>query len=272
MIPTPLITTSWDDGHPLDLRVAEMLHRSNLQGTFYVPLTADAETMSPGQIRELSASFELGAHTLHHIDLTCVEEHRARHEIVASKSWLEDCTGHPCVMFCPPKGKYARRHLHMIREAGFRGMRTVELVSLDYPRPEAGLLLMPTTLQAFPHGRLCYAKNFARRVAFRNLWLYLLHGRSNNWQDLAQSLLRTALRHGGVFHLWGHSWEIQETAQWKRLEELFQFLGQFTDQAPALTNAQVCRAAKPRVAERGASGDALAAQDGFPFFPSGTSA
>ena len=66
MIPTPLITTSWDDGHPLDLRVAEMLHRSNLQGTFYVPLTADAETMSPGQIRELSASFELGAYPPSH--------------------------------------------------------------------------------------------------------------------------------------------------------------------------------------------------------------
>ncbi len=271
MIPTPLITTSWDDGHPLDLRVAEMLHRSNLQGTFYVPLTADAEAMSPGQIRELSASFELGAHTLHHIDLTCVEEHRARHEIVASKSWLEDCTGHPCVMFCPPQGRYARRHLHMIREAGFRGMRTIELMSLDYPRREAGLLLMPTTLQAHPHGRLCYAKNFARRVAFRNLWLYLLHGRSNNWQDLAISAPhdpppRRRLPPLGPLLGDPRDRTVETTGR------ALPILGPVHRPAPALTNAQVCRAAKPRVAERGASGDALAAQDGFPFFPSGTSA
>ena len=70
MIPTPLITTSWDDGHPLDFRVAEMLSRHNLRGTFYVPRTADNATMSAAEVRELGASFELGAHTLAHVDLT----------------------------------------------------------------------------------------------------------------------------------------------------------------------------------------------------------
>jgi hypothetical protein len=149
-------------------------------------------------------------------------------------------------------GRYARRHLPLIREAGFACVRTVELVSLDYPRPEAGLLLMPTTLQARPHGRLCFARNFAKRGAFRNLWLYILHGRSADWVDLARSLLRVALGRGGVFHLWGHSWELQEDGQWRRLEEFFQFLGQFTGQAPALTNGQVCQAAGQRVA-RGSS-------------------
>ena len=36
--PRHAITTSWDDGHPLDLRLAEMLARSMAWlGTFYVP-------------------------------------------------------------------------------------------------------------------------------------------------------------------------------------------------------------------------------------------
>ena len=41
MKPSTCITTSWDDGHPLDLRVAELLAKYGLQGTFYVPMTAE---------------------------------------------------------------------------------------------------------------------------------------------------------------------------------------------------------------------------------------
>src|SRR5688500_11915407 len=33
-----IVTTSWDDGHPLDIRLAEMLARHGVAGTFYVPL------------------------------------------------------------------------------------------------------------------------------------------------------------------------------------------------------------------------------------------
>jgi len=250
MIRTPLITTSWDDGHPLDFRVAEMLSRHNLRGTFYVPRTADNATMSAAEVRALGASFELGAHTLGHIDLTRVPDDRAWREIVDSRAWLEDSIGQRCLMFCPPKGRYARRHLGMIREAGYLGVRTVELVSLDRPRPEAGLLVMPTTIQAHPHGRIAFARNFARRSAVRNLWLYLLHAPSNDWRDLARSLLHTALRRGGVFHLWGHSWEVEATGQWGRLEEVLQFLGGFLDRAVAVTNGQVCRASQPVRAEQ----------------------
>ena len=68
--------------------------------------------------------------------------------------------------------------------------------------------------------------------------------------DLARSLLHTALRRGGVFHLWGHSWEVEATGQWGRLEEVLQFLGEFVDRAAAVTNGQVCRASQPVRAEQ----------------------
>src|SRR5262249_26496051 len=58
------ITTSWDDGHPLDLRVADLLARHGLRGTFYVPRTAENPTMTARQVRELSGTFEVGGHTL----------------------------------------------------------------------------------------------------------------------------------------------------------------------------------------------------------------
>jgi hypothetical protein len=145
-------------------------------------------------------------------------------------------------MFCPPKGKYTRRQLELIRRAHYACVRTVELLSAAFPHPVAGLLLMPTTVQAFPHGLTAYAKNTIKRGAFKNLWRYLAHGPSSDWTKVARSLLDEVLQRGGVFHLWGHSWELERTGQWQRLEEFLCFMGQCTSQAPALTNWQVCQA------------------------------
>jgi len=241
MNPVTCITTSWDDGHPLDLRVAELLTKHGLHGTFYVPMTAENETMTTAQIRELTLAFEIGAHTLHHVVLTGAPAKQACQEIVCSKSWLEDNTGLPCLMFCPPKGKYSGGHLEMVRKAGYLGLRSVELVSLDFPRPKAGIMLLPTTVQAHPHSIFAFGRNAIRRAAFDNLWRYVAHGRSTDWPALAQSLLRRALKCGGVFHLWGHSWELQKTGQWQRLDEVLRFMSGFESQARSLTNGQICR-------------------------------
>ena len=32
-----IVTTSWDDGHPLDFKIASLLEEYNLKGTFYIP-------------------------------------------------------------------------------------------------------------------------------------------------------------------------------------------------------------------------------------------
>ena len=242
------ITTSWDDGHPLDLRVAELLQRHGLTGTFYVPMTAATETMTAAQLRELALGFEIGAHTLHHNLLTRATEQQAAREIIDSKSWVESNTGSLCLMFCAPAGKFRRQHLKMLREAGYLGLRSVELLSLDLPRRKAGILLMPTTIQAHSQGFLTLARNAAKRAAFRNLWRLFLHGRSAEWPKLAQSLLLEAVKFGGVFHLWGHSWEVQENDQWKRLEETFRFMSWFVNQAVPLANGQICQRCLSQVA------------------------
>jgi len=247
--PEAYITTSWDDGHPLDLRVAELLAKHSLRGTFYVPMTAERETMTADQLRQLSTAFEIGAHTLHHHVLTSGTDEQAWREIVCSKSWLESNTGLPCAMFCPPKGKYGSRHLEMVRKAGYVGVRSVELLSLDFPRGKAGILLLPTTIQAYPHGPFAFARNTIKRMALENLWRLVAHGRSTDWPALARSLLRQTLGSGGVFHLWGHSWELEESGQWRRLDEALRFMSEVISQAPALTNGQICR----RALSRGAS-------------------
>ncbi|HVS88351.1 MAG TPA: glycosyltransferase [Candidatus Acidoferrum sp.] len=234
------ITTSWDDGHPLDLRIAELLAKHGLRGTFYVPLENTRSTLSPVQIRELSSAFEIGAHTVHHLVLTTLTSDRARAEIVQSKAQLEEITGKPCKVFCFPKGRYANAHVEMLAEAGFTGARTVELLSFNRPRAERGIAIMPTTLQACPNPTFTYVRNAAKRFRFKALWSLLLHSHGTDWAATAVALLDHAQQSGGVFHLWGHSWEIEEYQQWRALDRVLAALAEYNRPATYVANSELC--------------------------------
>ncbi|MFY9688779.1 MAG: polysaccharide deacetylase family protein [Candidatus Acidiferrales bacterium] len=217
----PRCTTSWDDGHPLDRRVADLLAKYDLTGTFYVPMETGRSMMTRAQVRELSDAFEVGAHTVHHVVLTDVRDHTAETEIRQSKQQLEEWTGRSCDAFCFPKGRFRRRHLDMVQRAGFRSARTVELLSTRFPQATAGIYLIPTTVQACPYPWTTYAKNSLKRLTLASLVSLVVHVRSTNWVETAHSILRVVARRGGVFHLWGHSWEIDEQQQWPQLEVIF---------------------------------------------------
>lgn len=247
MTATAYLTTSWDDGHPLDRRVAELLAKYALRGTFYVPRAAERPTLTAAALRDLGSVAEVGAHTLHHVVLRGAPAPQAWEEIAGSRRWLEDTLGIPCPMFCPPQGKFSPRDLALIRAAGFTGVRTVELLSLDAPRSQAGLRILPTTIQAHPHGPLAYLRNTLKRAALGNLWRFITHGRARDWGRLAEALLQQAARRGGVFHLWGHSWELEETGQWQRLEDVLRLLSQYTATMPALSNGSVVSCQLPVV-------------------------
>ncbi|MBO0742288.1 MAG: polysaccharide deacetylase family protein [Hyphomicrobiaceae bacterium] len=236
-----IITTSWDDGHPLDMRLAELLVHHGIPATFYVPRSSEFGTMPVADVREIARAFEIGAHTLNHSVLTNADDDRAWREISASRRWVEDVTGGPCIMFCPPTGRLARRHIAMARRAGYLGLRTAELTSLDFPRQVRGLLMQPTSVQAYPHTFRACARNAIRRRAPLNLLRYVVHGRSGDWVTLASSLLAEAARRGGVFHLWGHSWEIEQANQWQRLSDVLRLLGDRARSLTALTNGELCR-------------------------------
>jgi peptidoglycan-N-acetylglucosamine deacetylase len=244
--PSAFLTTSWDDGNPCDLRIAEMLVKHGVSGTFYVPRHAETGTVNVAQLRELSRDFEIGAHTLAHAVLTDAPAEQAWQEIAGSKSWIEDQTGAPCRMFCPPRGRFRRDHLRMVRQAGFIGLRSVELASLDFPKSQDGLLIMPTSVQVFPHRPGAYVRNLVKRTALRNLWVYVLHGQATNWAAMARNLLDLVAGRGGVFHLWGHSWEIQQEAQWQRLDDVLRLMASHAPQVRCLENGQLCACAETR--------------------------
>ena len=118
MVRETCVTTSWDDGHPLDIRVAELLNKYGLRGTFYVPMRAETQIMTVPQLRELSTRFEVGAHTLAHTVLTSVGSAIAWEQIAGGRLWLQDTLGGACCMFCPPSGKFSTQHIGMVQTRG----------------------------------------------------------------------------------------------------------------------------------------------------------
>jgi peptidoglycan/xylan/chitin deacetylase (PgdA/CDA1 family) len=80
--------------------------------------------MTRDQLRGLHrAGVEIGGHTITHPILTSISDEDARREISAGKAELEAIIGAPVKLFAFPNGKpnvdYARRHVEMVREAGF---------------------------------------------------------------------------------------------------------------------------------------------------------
>jgi peptidoglycan/xylan/chitin deacetylase (PgdA/CDA1 family) len=234
-----LMTTSWDDGHPLDFRVAELLTKYGLTGTFYVPRSSQRRVMTAAQVRELSGTFEIGAHTLDHIRIDRVPDAEASRQMLGSRRWIEEITGKNCSVFCFPGGEFKSRQLRLVREAGFRAARTVELLSVAEPSYLSGLWIIPTTVQAFPHGAYAYARNAAKRFSFSQFASFPAATRSGGWVTLARKMLTRTAEHGGVFHLWGHSWEIEEKSQWENLEAVLEAMGSWREKWQGVTNSEL---------------------------------
>src|SRR5262245_26951585 len=96
------ITTSWDDGYPLDMRLAERLACYGMVGTFYVPLHSRTRPlMTREQLQTLRhMGMEIGSHTIMHHALTQMHPDQARLELMHSKAYLEDMLGEPVTSLC----------------------------------------------------------------------------------------------------------------------------------------------------------------------------
>ncbi|MEW5838906.1 MAG: polysaccharide deacetylase family protein [Pseudomonadota bacterium] len=83
--------------------------------------------MNAAQLRAwLAAGMEVGAHTRNHVDLTTLDDDRAREEIVRCKTELEDACGADVRHFCYPYGRFTPSHVHFVREAGYSSATTTQ--------------------------------------------------------------------------------------------------------------------------------------------------
>jgi peptidoglycan/xylan/chitin deacetylase (PgdA/CDA1 family) len=214
-----LVTTSWDDSHKFDVRLSELLKKYDLKATFYVaPKNHEfnsQDLLTHKQIVAIGRDFEIGSHTITHPRLPLVTLDTARQEIVESKALLESMVKHTVDTFCYPRGEFRQAHADLVRAAGYRYARTVRRFSFSIDRP----LSADTTIHAYRHWSDAWdILKFARFNPLRFLKYYF------DWENLARAMFDYALDHGGVFHLWGHSWEIDKRHDWDRLERVFAYI------------------------------------------------
>lgn len=214
--PYRLLTFSVDDGHPLDMRVADLLVKFGLTATFYIPArNPEREVMKPNQVRDLSAVFEIGSHTLTHVELTRVPPRAAWNEIYGSKHWVEDTTSRCSIAFCYPRGKHNRSLATMVLQAGFSGARTVMLNRTDMPRNPG---LWGVSTQAHSHSPGVQIRHAIRECNVHGFFKYArVHRFTREWDEHFRHSLDWVEKHGGVAHLFLHSWEIELQHDWSRL-------------------------------------------------------
>jgi hypothetical protein len=46
----------------------------------------------------------------------------------------------------------------------------------------------------------------------------------SDWEGRAKTLFDLAAEKGGVFHLWGHSWQIEENNDWDKLDRVLKYV------------------------------------------------
>ncbi len=216
-----IVTLSFDDGDPRDLKIARLLRKYALPATFYVPITnaEGRKTLAAGQIVELSdMGFEIGAHGYHHHYLDRIPASEVHEEVASGKERLEQIIGGPITCFCYPGGKTPPAAVAAVRRLGFAYARTVRECRFAVKDP----LLAPTTNPIGKHCRRHYVKeavlsgNPAYLAFFFRKALWNMH-----WRDYSLANLEYALSIGGIWHLWGHAFEIDDQREWGNLETIF---------------------------------------------------
>jgi peptidoglycan/xylan/chitin deacetylase (PgdA/CDA1 family) len=219
-----IVTTSWDDGDAADLKVAEVLRSRGVFGTFYVPINYRARPLNHNLLKDLaSEGFEIGAHGFSHRLLWRLSKPDIAQEVGSCRPILEDIIGREVRMFCYPRGRYNAGVVQAVQNAGYWGARTARMLAT---RSGFNPFEMPTTLQVFPHSRFTYMKNIARAPSLESLQTCLAQmPRLENWLELGKRLFDEVLEKGGIWHLCGHSWEIEKLGLWDDLGEILDYVG-----------------------------------------------
>ena len=210
-----IVTTSWDDGSILDLKLGELLTKYSLKGTFYIPNYSNRVTaLQKDEIRELAAVHEIGAHSITHPHLTMIPQAEAKTEIQGSKLYLEAVLGKKIRMFGYPFGEFNEDTKSILRTCGFIGARTVKFNGLC------------TTCDPFEFGVAVTAVNSRKDYTGEILQYFpsIPIQSLSDWEGRAKTLFDLALERGGVWHLWGHSWQIEENNDWEKLDRVLNYI------------------------------------------------
>ena len=234
-----IITTSWDDGHPLDLNLAELLHKYDIPATFYIPSSnSERKVMDSREIREIAQHYDVGGHTMHHVNLTQISPREAKREVVEGKKMLEEIIGRELFPFSYPWGSFDSNVINIVKDAGFIGARTTNSITRRLKDPYK----MSFTIAAANWGVAPYVKHSIASGDFK-LFNFMLKNALffKQWDQIAIRTLDFIIGNGGIWHLCGHSWEIDDNSDWVRLETVLHRLKTLLTYTEKVNNSQLIR-------------------------------
>ncbi len=257
-----IVTTSWDDGHKLDLKIEKLLKKYDLSGTFYIsPKNREFDKkylLTNHQIVNIGNNFEIGAHTMTHPLLAGdiktfifkilvkllktlegkdykiyknISEEEAGREISESKKYLELLLHKQIISFCYPAGRYNLAIKKLVKKYNFKYARTISEYCFAKSQDN---LAVGTSLHAYRH-----ITDFWNRAKFSK-WNIKEFMNNSDWEVLAKKMFDNVLENGGIFHFWGHSWLIEEEKSWDKLERVFSYIGKRPN-VKYLTNGQLVK-------------------------------
>ena len=213
------VTSSWDDVAKLDVKLCELLETYKLKGTFFAVNNWIGKELPLEDLIHISEKHEIGAHTLSHATLTQVSTDQARKEISESRRQLEEMLGKKVTSFAYPKGQYDKIHVEMVHDAGYLCARTTKpfFTTIGENPYELGV-----TIWAAPH-RLRDMRGLLRLFNISPSIIANPLG-IKRWNELGKRIFDRILESGGVFHFFGHSWQVDKMKGWQKLEDLLAYI------------------------------------------------
>jgi hypothetical protein len=199
--------------------MAEMYAERGLNATFYIPIRnrEGRSVMNSEDIRAIDkCGFEIGSHTLDHCYLDKLEFEIARQQVVQGKNALENILSHDVTGFCYPGGVSTINSKKIMLDAGITHARGIENMRTDLNFSQYEI---PTTLQFYPHNWDVLIRNMLKypnlpKQKFKFVLNNLKKGNSlKSISRIFESMIDVDI----VFHLWGHSWEIESLDAWDDL-------------------------------------------------------
>jgi peptidoglycan-N-acetylglucosamine deacetylase len=232
-----IVTASFDDGHPHDVRVAETLAAHGLKATFYVAWNhPKGPEIAAGDLRRLrELGMEIGSHTFSHRMLTGRPRGEVVEELTRSRTVLEDLLGEPVTSLSYPEGLFTPMIRSTVAECGYRLARTTMAFRTHATSDPTR---MPITIEFIPLSRFGHTRHAGRDRNLSGLWKWWRLTRCET--DLvraSQLFFDHVLQKGGVFHFYARSWQIDQLGLWEAFERVVAHVSRWEDVRYA-TNAE----------------------------------
>lgn len=215
------IIFSWDDGAKEDLKLLDLLAKHSISSMLFIPAhNPERSVLDKREILQvINSGQEVGAHTFSHLYLTQINKNDIAQELTKGKSFLEDIIGEEVNHFCFPGGFYNTNIIYESLKL-FKSVRTAKSCYLQNSQ-----YIINPTFHFFDRGyRSLLFHSFKNSPQIFKL--LLRNNKNFNYFDFLKITLDTLSRKNKDFdfHIWGHSWELENENLWIKLDSFLNYV------------------------------------------------